>query len=148
MNWRTIKTVRYNYLLNKSLLSKYTSYIIIDFRGILNLVKDPDAQKDWRQEEKGMTEDEVVGWHHWLNRHEFEQALEDGEGQGSLVCCSSWDHKELDMTELMNNNNKLPRQPNGRDGIWAQVYSALKVTLFSTTIWQEISWRSYISKGP
>ena len=50
--------------------------------------KDPDAGKDWRREEKGITEDEMVGWHHQLNGHEFEQALEDGEGQGSLVCCS------------------------------------------------------------
>ena len=49
--------------------------------------KDPDAGKDWRQE-KGMTEDEMVGWHHWLNGHEFEQTLEDSEGQGSLACCS------------------------------------------------------------
>ena len=48
--------------------------------------KDPDAGKDWRQEEKGTTEDEMVGWHHWLNGHEFEQTPEDGEGQGSLAC--------------------------------------------------------------
>ena len=48
--------------------------------------KDPDTGKDWRQEEKGMTEDEVVGWHHWLNGYEFEQAPGDGEGQGSLMC--------------------------------------------------------------
>ena len=67
--------------------------------------KDNDAGKDWRQEEKGTTEDEMVGWHHQLNGHEFEQALGDGEGQGSLVCCSSWGHKELDMTEQLNNNN-------------------------------------------
>ena len=52
--------------------------------------KDLDAGKDWRQEEKGMTEDEMVGWHHWLNRHEFEQALGDGEREGSLACCSPW----------------------------------------------------------
>ena len=51
--------------------------------------KDPDAGKDWGQEKKGMTEDEMVGWHHWLSGHEFEQTL-DSEGQGSLVCCSSW----------------------------------------------------------
>ena len=51
--------------------------------------KDPDAGKDWRQE-KGMTEEKMVGWHHWLNGHEFEQAQGDGEGQGSLVCYSSW----------------------------------------------------------
>ena len=50
--------------------------------------KDPDAGKDWRQKEKGPTEDEIDGWHHWLNGHEFEQAPGDREGQGSLVCCS------------------------------------------------------------
>ena len=52
--------------------------------------KDPDAGKDWGQEEKGTTEDEMFGWHHWLNEHEFEQAPGDGEGQGSLACCSPW----------------------------------------------------------
>ena len=52
------------------------------------LLQDPDAGKDWRQEEKGTTEDEMVGWHHWLNGHELEQAPGDGEGQGSLACCS------------------------------------------------------------
>ena len=56
--------------------------------------------KNWRQEEKGMmTEDEMIGWHHWLYRHEFEQVLEVGDGQGSLACCSPWGCKELDMTE-------------------------------------------------
>ena len=60
--------------------------------------KDPDAGKDWRQEEKGMTEDEMVGWHHWLSGPEFEQAPGVGDGQGSLVCCSPWGHEELDMT--------------------------------------------------
>ena len=63
--------------------------------------KDPDAAKDWRQE-KGMTEDEVVGWHHWLNGHEFEQALRVGDGQGGLACCSPWSRKELDTTEWLN----------------------------------------------
>ena len=52
--------------------------------------KDPDAGKDWGQEEKGVTEEEMVGWHHRLNGNEFEQALEDGEGQGILACCSPW----------------------------------------------------------
>ena len=61
--------------------------------------KDSDAGKDWRQEEKGMTEDEMVGWHHRPNGHEFEQALGIGEGQGSLACCSPWDGKESDTTE-------------------------------------------------
>ena len=60
--------------------------------------KDPDAGKDWRQEE-GTTEDKIVGWHHRLDGHGFEQALGDGEGRGSLPCCSPWGHKESDMTE-------------------------------------------------
>ena len=54
---------------------------------------------------RGRQEDEMVGWHHRLNGHEFEQALGDGEVQGSLVCSSPWGHKELDMTELLNNKS-------------------------------------------
>ena len=61
--------------------------------------KDLDARKDGRQKEKGMTEDEMVGWHYRLDGHEFEQALGDGEGQGSLACCSPWDCKDSDTTE-------------------------------------------------
>ena len=64
--------------------------------------KDPDAGKDWGQEEKGMTEDEMVGWHHWLNGHEFGWTPGAGDRQGGLVCCSSWGHKESDMTEQLN----------------------------------------------
>ena len=63
--------------------------------------KDPDAGKDRMQEEKGKTEEEMVGWHHQLDRHEFEQALGDGDGQGSLACCSPWGLKELDTTEWL-----------------------------------------------
>ena len=74
--------------------------------------KDPDAGKDWKQEQKGMREDEI-GWHHQLDRHEFEQALGFGDGQGSLACCSLWCHKELDTTEQLNwtehNTNNSPR---------------------------------------
>ena len=66
--------------------------------------KDPDSGENWRQE-KGMTEDEMIGWHHRLNEHEFEQAPGDGEGQGSLVCCSPWGLKESEMTKRLNNNN-------------------------------------------
>ena len=75
--------------------------------------KDSDAGKDWRQEEKRTTEDEMVGWHHWLDGPEFEQALGVGDGQGSLVCCSPWGRKESDMserlkwTELNGNVNKI-----------------------------------------
>ena len=64
--------------------------------------KDPENGKGWRWEEKGMTEDEMVGWHHWLNGHEFEQAPGVGDEQGSLVCCSPWGCKELDTTEWLN----------------------------------------------
>ena len=59
--------------------------------------KDPDAGKDRRQEGKGKTENEMIGWHHQLNGHEFEQAPGDGEGQGSLACCSPWGHKEVQV---------------------------------------------------
>ena len=65
--------------------------------------KDPDAGKDWRQE-KGRTEDEMVGWHHQLNGLELEQTPGDGDGQGSLACCSLWGREETDTTEWMNNN--------------------------------------------
>ena len=58
--------------------------------------KDPDAGKDWGQEEKEATDDEMVGWHHRLNGHELEQTPGNGEGQGSLMCCSPWDRKESD----------------------------------------------------
>ena len=58
--------------------------------------------KDWRREEKGIPEDEMVGWHHWLDGHEFELTPGVGDGQGSLACCSPWGCKELDMTERLN----------------------------------------------
>ena len=64
--------------------------------------KDPDAGKDWGQEEKGTTEDEMVGWHHQLNGHGFGWTPGVGDGQGGLVCCGSWDPKELDTTEWLN----------------------------------------------
>ena len=67
--------------------------------------KDPDAGKDWRQEKNGTTEDEMVGWHHWLDGHEFEQAPGVGNRQGSLTFFSPWDCKESDMTERLNWTN-------------------------------------------
>ena len=66
------------------------------------IVKDPDAVKNWGLEKKGVTENEMVGSHHWINGHEFEQTLGDSKGQGSLVCYSLWGHKELDKTERLN----------------------------------------------
>ena len=64
--------------------------------------KDPDAGKDWRQEEEGATEDEMVGWYQQFNVHEFEQTLGAGDVQGSVACCRPWDHKESDSTEQLN----------------------------------------------
>ena len=64
--------------------------------------KKPDAGREWRQEEKGTTEDEMVGWHCWLDGHEFEHAPGVGDGQGNLACCSPWGHKESDMTDSLN----------------------------------------------
>ena len=69
-----------------------------------SLEKKPDAGKDWRQKEKRVTEDEVAGWHHQFNGHELGQTQRDGEGQGSLVCCSPWGCKESDTTWLLNDN--------------------------------------------
>ena len=85
------------------------------------LRNDPDAGKDWRQEEKGMAEDEMVGWQSQLDGHDFEQALGDGDGQGSLVCCRPWSHKEPDMTEQLNWT-----EPN-----W--------VTIMNTSVWWVLS---------
>ena len=67
--------------------------------------------KDWRQEKKVMTEDEMVGLHHWLNGHEFEWTLGVGAGQGGLVCCSPWGHKESDVTERLNWTEQITLQP-------------------------------------
>ena len=64
--------------------------------------KDPDAGRDWGQEEKGTTEDEMAGWHHGLNGHEFGKIQGVGDGQRGLACCYSWGCKELDMTEPLN----------------------------------------------
>jgi len=70
------------------------------------LWKDPDAGKDGKQEEKGTTEEEMIGRHHWPDGHESEQTLGDSEGQGSLACCCPWHHKKSDTTEWLNRNNR------------------------------------------
>ena len=76
--------------------------------------KDPSSGKDWRQREKGKTENEMVGWHHWLDGHEFEQALGVGDVQGSLVCFSPWGCKDLDMTEWLDWTELIKK-------LWAKV---------------------------
>ena len=92
--------------------------------------KNPDAGKDWRQEEKGMTEDEMVGWHHRLSGHEFEQAPGVGDGQESLACCSPWGHKRLDMTEWLKRNEWNHWNPNFlKITFWCPWYDLAEFTL-------------------
>ena len=74
--------------------------------------KVPDPGTDWGQKEKRVSEDERAGWHHRCNEHELRQTLGDGEGQGGLVCCSPWSHKQSDMTRGLNSNNKVHIQYN------------------------------------
>ena len=73
--------------------------------------KDSDAGRDWGQEEKGATADEMAGWHHWLDGHESEWTPGNGDGQGGLACCYSWGHKELDTTEQLNWTEPHPVLP-------------------------------------
>ena len=80
--------------------------------------KDPDAGKDWGQEEKEVTKDEMVGWYHHLDGQEFEQILGDSEGWGSLECCSPWCCKESDITEQLNNNNQVPMTTTTGTKLW------------------------------
>ena len=87
--------------------------------------KEPDAGKAWRQDEKGMTEDEMVGWHHWLDGHGFGWTPGVGDGQGSLVCCSPWGCKESDMTEWLN---------------WTEFWFPLFTKSISCTLFFRILW--------
>ena len=103
--------------------------------------KAPDAGKDWEQEEKGMAEHEMVGWHHLLNGHASEQASGDGEGQGSLACCSPWGHKESDTTERLNTNNKAEHWPIS-DGTCIPVSALLPTCCVTSSMlipWESIS---------
>ena len=117
--------------------------------------KDPDAGRDWGKEEKGMTEDEMDGWHHQLDGHEFEWTPGVGDGQGGLACCNSWGLKELDMTERVNwtELNRIPINfPNRMFGgiifsvsaskgqgvwLWGKIPSHLKLEFW---IWGNPSW--------
>ena len=87
--------------------------------------KIPDAGKDWGQEEKGTTEDEMVGWHHWFNGHGFGWTLGVGDGQGGLACCSSWGLKESDTTEQLNWTGVWK---------WGDFHSLLKEKIYSTSL--------------
>ena len=101
-NQSILKEISPEYSLEGLMLKLKFQYFGYLIRRTDSLEKNPDAGKDWRQEEKGTTEDKMVRWHHWLERHEFEQAPGVGDGQESLVYCSQWGCKELDTTEQLN----------------------------------------------
>ena len=94
------------YYLSVHFKTDFNSRFIIDLLLLFILktefLKDSDAGRDWGQEEKGTTEDEMAGWHHWLDGHESGRTLGVGDGQGGLACCDSWGCKESDMTERLN----------------------------------------------
>jgi len=101
-NQSILKEISPEYSLEGLMLTLKLQYFGHLIRRTDSLGKDPDAGKDWGKEKKGMTEDEMVGWHHWLDGHEFEQTPGVGDGQGSLACCSPWGHKESNTTEGLN----------------------------------------------
>ena len=104
--------------------------------------KDPVAGKDWGQEEKGTTEDEMVGWHHWLNGHAFEQAPGVGNGQGSLACCSPCGCKESATTEWLNNNtnNEHSKKEIKKTAPFtlSNRIKSLRINLINQTKWSEV----------
>ena len=93
--WRRLLRVPWTARSNESILKQINSKYSLE--GLMLKLK-------LQKEENGAPDDETVGWHHWLNRHEFEQTLEDSEGQGSLMCCNPWGCKESNMSEQLNNN--------------------------------------------
>ena len=94
-----LKEISLEYWLERPMLKLKLQYSSHLMWRIDSLGKDPDTGKDWTREEKGMTEDEMVGWHHWLDGQEFEQAPEVADGQRSLACCSPWGCKDLETTK-------------------------------------------------
>ena len=100
-NQSLLKEISPKYSLERLMLKLKLQYLAPDLKNWL-IWKDPDAGKDWRQEEEEMTEDEMVGWHYQLNRHEFQQASGTGDGQASLACCSPRGCKVSDTTERLN----------------------------------------------
>ena len=103
--------------------------------------KDPDAGKDWGQEEKGMTEDEMVGWHHRLDGHGFGWTLGVGGGQGGLACCDSWGCKESDMTERLNWTE--PKAYTGLTYVLGAILSTLQTWIHWIKLIKQYLWCSY-----
>ena len=107
--------------------------------------KDHDAGKDWRQEEKETTADEMVGRHHWLDGPAFEQALGVGDGQGNLPCCSPWGHKELDTTEWLNWTDSAYKLNKQGDNIqpWRTPFPILNQSIVACLVLTVVSWPAY-----
>jgi len=101
-NQSILKEISPEYSLEGLMLKLKLQYFGHVMRRTDSLEKTPSARKDWRWEEKGTTEDEMIGWHHRLDGHEFEQVPGVGDGQGSLACCSPWGRKGSDTTEPLN----------------------------------------------
>ena len=112
--WRLLRVPWTARRLNQSILKEINPGHLMQR---VDSLEDPDAGKDWRQKEKRVTEDETVGWHHWLYGLELAQALGNDEGQRSLICYIAWGLKESDMTELLN-SNKLVCIGLARGFIW------------------------------
>ena len=100
--------------------------------------KDANAGKDWGKEEKGMTEDEMAGWHYWLNGHKFESTPGDSEGQGSLACYSPWGCKESDMTDGTATKTTLASTKKWREG------RGNRSSIFLTFLWNNIKCNSIV----
>ena len=123
-------------------------YFILEYSWLIG--KDSDARRDWGQEEKGTTEDEMAGWHHRLDGHEFEWTPGVGDGQGGLACCDSWGHRESDTTERLNwteefiNNGVLVSGVQQKDSvIYHTCISILFQILFPVRFLQNIK-QSYL----
>ena len=104
--------------------------------------KDPDAGRDWEQEEKGMTEDEIAGWHHWLDGQEFERTLGVDGGQGGLTCCVSWGCKELETTEWLNWTELILSE-----GEQVKRWEVASLGFLASQLWGTYKWRSRVFTG-
>ena len=98
------------------------------------LGKDPDAEKDWRQEEKGITVDEMVGWHHWLNEHEFEKSMGDSEEQGSQACYNSWGHGLATEGQQQSGLNSAPLPKKKKRYAQVSTQKPMNISLLSKEI--------------
>ena len=105
--------------------------------------KDPDPGKDWRQEEKGTTEDEMAGWHHWLDGHGFGWTLRVGDGQGGLACCSSWGRKESDR---LSDWSELGRARSGEEAVTAGFGNQLLWPAVLRKNWRSFKKQEYFTK--